>query len=386
MRKIFSIGGFNVLRMLRDRSNIFFVFIMPLGLILLIGSLFGGGFTPRLGVVDQAQSSLSQELLARLQSTEGIEILKFQDQAELQQRVERGTIGAGLVIPSAYKQLAETSAQASIKFLSRPDSTGPQIRTTVEAAVAAEAAVVRAARFARTQQAEADLAQVRGLEENLPGIEVSTQIVGDEGFFTDLDSRFELGAASQLLLFMFLTGTSGSAALIQTRRLGMSRRMLSTPTSIWTVLSGEAMGRYGVVLVQGVYIILFTAVAFGVSWGDVWGVTALLLVFGAVAAGTAVLMGSLFRNDQQAAGMGVLIALGLAALGGAMVPLELFSNTMQTVAHFTPHAWALDAFSELGRRDGTITDIGNELLVLAGFALALAVLAAWQLRRAVLKH
>ena len=30
----------------------------------------------------------------------------------------------------------------------------------------------------------------------------------------------------------------------------------------------------------------------------------------------------------------------LAALGGSMMPLEFFSPTMLTVAHFTPHAWA----------------------------------------------
>lgn len=47
------------------------------------------------------------------------------------------------------------------------------------------------------------------------------------------------------------------------------------------------------------------------------------------------LMGATFSNDQQASGIGVMLALGLAALGGAMFPIDLFSPTMKTIAHVT---------------------------------------------------
>jgi ABC-2 type transport system permease protein len=92
------------------------------------------------------------------------------------------------------------------------------------------------------------------------------------------------------------------------------------------------------------------------------------------------LMGSLFDNDEQAGSMGVFIGLGLAALGGCMVPLEVFPDTMQTVAHITPHAWGLDGFAELIRRGGTIADIGLELVVLAAFAVLFLALGTWRLR------
>ena len=96
-------------------------------------------------------------------------------------------------------------------------------------------------------------------------------------------------------------------------------------------------------------------------------------------------MGAVLRNDQQAGGVGVMLGLGLAALGGCMLPLELFSPTLQKVAHFTPHAWGLDAFAELVRNNGTIVDILPELGVLLGFAVVLLSLATWRLR-ATLTH
>ncbi|HEX6285982.1 MAG TPA: ABC transporter permease, partial [Acidimicrobiia bacterium] len=195
--------------------------------------------------------------------------------------------------------------------------------------------------------------------------------------------RFDLGAASQLVLFTFLTALAGSAALILTRQLGISQRMLSTPTSLGTIVVGESVGRFGTAMVQGLYIIVLTLIIFGVNWGDPVGAILLLVAFAAVGAAAGVLMGSVFSNDQQAGGVGVVLSIGLGALGGCMLPIELFSPTMQRVAHITPHAWALDGYAELVRRDGNVADILPELGVLVAYAAVLFVLASWRLRVAI---
>jgi ABC-2 type transport system permease protein len=107
----------------------------------------------------------------------------------------------------------------------------------------------------------------------------------------------------------------------------------------------------------------------------------LLLVFSAVAAGAAMLMGSLFRNDQQASAVAIVSGISLAALGGSMLPLDLLNDTMQTVAKFTPHGWANAGFNQLVLRNGTISDITVELGVLAAIAAVLLTAAGWRLRR-----
>ncbi len=187
-------------------------------------------------------------------------------------------------------------------------------------------------------------------------------------------------AAQQLVLFTFLTALAGSAALILSRKLGISRRMLSTPTSTGTIVGGEGAGRWAVAMVQGLYIVIVTYLLFRVDWGDPWGALLILVAFSAVGAGAGMLMGATFKNDQQAGGIGVVLSLGLAALGGCMLPIELFSPAMTRVAHLTPHAWALDGFAELVRRDGTVADILPELGVLVVYATVLLLLAAWRLR------
>jgi ABC-2 type transport system permease protein len=376
--KALALAGVNLRRMLRDTSNIFFVFLLPLGIILIIGSMFGGSATPKIGVTAAGAGPLGDDLVALLEERPAIQVFRYDDADGLQRAVERGDVLAGVVVPEGYDAAVRAGDPVVVGFLSRPGD-GQRFRPTVEAVVGDQASVVRAARFAAGRGAgsfDQALTVAGGL--SVSGISVESTTVG-EGTFTGL-GQFDLGASSQLLLFMFLTGLTGSATLVEARRLGVSRRMLSTPTRASTVILGEGLGRYAVVLVQGVYIVLVTLIAFQVNWGNPPAAIALILVFGAVCAGAAMLTGALFRNDQQASGVGVIMGLGFAALGGCMVPLEFFSSTMRTVARATPHAWANEAFGELVRHNGTMVDILPQLGALAAFAAGLIGIAAWRLR------
>lgn len=102
---------------------------------------------------------------------------------------------------------------------------------------------------------------------------------------------------------------------------------------VGTIVVGESVGRFGVAMVQGLYIIVLTFLIFRVSWGDPVGALLILIAFSAVGAGAGILLGATFKNDQQACGIGVMLSLGLAALGGAMLPLELFGPIMRKGSH-----------------------------------------------------
>lgn len=78
---------------------------------------------------------------------------------------------------------------------------------------------------------------------------------------------------------------------------------------------------------------------FGIDWGDRLGATVLVTALALVSSGAGMLLGATVRTPEQSLGIGLLAGLGLAALGGAMLPLELFSGTIRTMAHLTPHAW-----------------------------------------------
>jgi linearmycin/streptolysin S transport system permease protein len=148
-------------------------------------------------------------------------------------------------------------------------------------------------------------------------------------------------------------------------------------------VSGELLGRLVIALIQAAIIVFGSLIFFGVNWGDPLGTAAVILTFSLVSTGAAVLLGSLFSSEQQAAPVALLLGLGLAALGGSMVPLEIFPNSARNIAHITPHAWANDAFSKLLSHNGDLVSVLPQIATLLGFAALTIAVAVWQLRRAV---
>lgn len=375
------IAGTNLRRFVRDRSNIFFVLIFPLALVLVIGLQFGEQQDPRVGLVG-ADGTVGRSIAERLAAADQIDLRLRDDPDELFDDVASGVLDAGVVLPDGLDDIVQRDAPLEVQFANTNEGIGPQLRAIVQDAIARataeQTAVIDAVGRGLDEPRARALAAQLGSGPDL--IEVRTITTGERLLPEDL-AGFDIGAPNQLVLFVFLTALTGSTALIQTRRLGLSARMLATPTPLRSIIAGEALGRFAVAAVQGVYILVASSLLFGVDWGDVPGAIAVLTMFAAVGAAAAMLAGSLFRSDQQAAGITIIVSLALAALGGAMLPIELFNDTLLSIAKFTPHYWAIDALSELIRHDGTILDIGRQLGVLALFALGIGVVAIWQARR-----
>lgn len=383
--KSLSIGWVNVKRLFRERSNIFFVFIFPIAIVLLVGLQFGGDFRPAIGLSSGDDGEIASAIEDALVADGSLEVQPFESDSELIAAIERGAIQAGLLLPADMDSDAADGVRLEFEYVSRPDGAGPQLQSIVSAIIAEVMAPVGAAQFADVETGAGfapALVVARSVSDQVEPIGVEVRSVG-ESLFPATMGQFDLGASSQLVLFVFLTALAGSAALILTRKLGISKRMLSTPTRIGSIIVGESLGRFGTALIQGIYIIVLTFLIFRVNWGDPIGAFLLLVALAAVGAGAGMLLGSVFDNDEQAGGVGVVLSLGLAALGGAMVPSELFSPTMRTIAHLTPHAWALDGYAVLVRHDGSTLDILPQLGVLAIYAIVLLSLAAWRLRIAI---
>jgi ABC-2 type transport system permease protein len=382
LRTVIDIAGVNLRRLMRDRIGLFFVFVFPIILILLLGVTFGGDFTARVGIVS-SDGELSSALVDELEAGEGVETESLASEADLVDAVERGVVDAGVVVPPDYDQTLRTGDEADIGYVARAGDFSTALRSTVDSAVARQSALVRAARFAESETGigfDDGLQRARLVATAAPTVEVDASVAG--GSDTSA-GRFDLGAATQLVLFTFVNSLAGAVALVQTRRLGVSQRMLSTPMRAGTLVMGEVAGRFSLAMIQGVFIILAAAIIFGVRWGDPLGAAALIMSFALVSTGAALFFGAVLSNEQQAGALAP-VGLALAALGGCMVPLEAFSPTMQTVAHVTPHAWAVEGFTELIRRDAVLIDVLPQVGVLLLFAAALLALATWRLRRAVL--
>lgn len=382
--KALAIAGTDLRMLFRFRLNAFFLFALPMLIILLLGSAFGGADQARIGVTGP-DGPRARALSDRLDAQQSVRVERFEGEQSLRNAVARGTAQAGLVIPASYDAAALTGRPVQLRYLARPDSIAQQLRATVSSVVADESALLGAARFVHEERGTSfavALERATAAAATIP--RVTVRLTAPDGTaYPDSTGRYATGASTQLLLFIFLTSLTGAARLIETRRLGVARRMLSTPTSVGTILAGQTIGRLAVALLQALIIVLGSALFFGVRWGDPAGTAAVVIAFCLVGAGAGMLIGSVFSNEEQAGPVSILIGLGLAALGGSMVPLEVFPPAVRSAAHVTPHAWGNDAFSTLLRHGGGLGDVLGDVVVLLGFAAVLIALGTWRLQRAL---
>ncbi|HJV99641.1 MAG TPA: ABC transporter permease [Arthrobacter sp.] len=384
MSPILAVAGVEIRRFLRDRSNIFFVFIFPLLLILLLGSQFGAGSgQARVSVAGGTGTELEDKVTAQL-AADGLRVT-WGSPESVRAELSRGRTDVGIFISDAAATAFDGGQPANLEVVASAQSGAQAALQSVRASVQTidteqrQLAALQEAGASRNEAAAA-LAQARNTAQPARLEIVDTNNVAQE--FTGL-GRFDLGAAQQLLLFVFLSSLTGAATLIQARRLGVISRMMSAPVTSWEAIAGQALGRFGIAVVQGAYIMVGTALLFGVGWGNPFLAGLILAVFAAVAAAAAMVIGSVFDNDAVSSGVGVGAGLVLAGLGGSMVPPEFFSETLQAVSRATPHRWAYDAFAVIQRHDGSLADILPQLGVLAAMAAALLALGAVVLQRSL---
>jgi ABC-2 type transport system permease protein len=377
----------NVVRLFRDRQGLFFVFALPIVIIVVFGLAFGGQAARTLGVADEDGGPFGHELVAMFEpSGDGLEIRTFGSAGALRDAVQRNQVDLGVVIPAGYGTALAAGGTASVEVVARPgEPISTALRPVIGDVVQRQAALVTAARYAMAERGigfEEALADARERAAAIGGVEVRTETTASTLIEPGMNG-YLMGAQSQLVMFIFMISMTAATQLIVTRQLGISRRMYASPTSARSIILGEGLGRFAVAMLQGLFIFVTTALIFGVSWGDPLAATLVVVAFALVATGAAMLVGSVATNPEQASSMGVGLSMLLAAFGGAMVPPEVFPDIMRTMSHVTPHAWAIDAFRDLTLRDESIAGILLELGVLAAFAVVLLALATFRFRKAI---
>lgn len=377
LQPLLAIARYDLVRVGRDRLTLFFLLGLPLLVMVIIGSTFGGTTADLpIGVITETESVAADDLVGRLQRSPVLSVTHYDDREELEQDIRIGRRLGGLVVATSD---ADTRTNTlTVHMLTEPGSpTAASVRTAVTGLidrhqVELSAAAVTVELGTAEPESAHDLATTARFEPTA----IEQIAVGDGQ--TPPDSRYAYTVPSQLVLFLFIAALGAGAALVDTNRLGISRRMLSTPVPLATLVGGLTLARLTLALAQAALLIGVGAIVFDVDWGHPVGAAALVFLYSFVAVGAGLLIGTMARSSDQAMAIGVPVAMGLGMLGGTMWPLEVVGDTMRTVGHATPQAWIMDGWVTLIFDRGTIGDLGSELAALTAFAVI--VLGAGTLR------
>ena len=380
-----AVARTSLLRVTKDRRALFFLIVLPIVVILIIGATVRGFSTVRVGVVDLGSGAAGRSLTTAMQRAGDLDVRRYPTLAAATTAVARGEAATAVVLPREMDPALRSGRTVDVPVLAdRSNTTQQAAAAAVGSVVAKEGARVQAAYFASSQALgtyEQNLSRASGLQQTTAHSGVLTRVVDSSS--QTLPQGFSYSAPTMLVLFVFLNALASGAVIIETRRLGLYERMAVAPIRRSTIIAGETLAYFTVALTQAALIVLVGAVVFGVSWGDPAGAAALVLVWALVGAGAGVLSGTLFRTPEQASAIGPPVGIALAMLGGCMWPLSIVSAFMRQLGHITPQAWAVDAWTDLLSRGGSFSSIAPKLAVLAAFAAGLLILSSTRLRKVV---
>lgn len=165
------------------------------------------------------------------------------------------------------------------------------------------------------------------------------------------------------------------------RTHGTLVRLRAAPLARWQILLGKLLPCLLVSLVQGVFLLLAGRLVVNLSWGaEPWLLLPVVACTSVAAVGLALLVASVARTETQVAVYGVLLVLVLGGVSGSLMPRELMPESMKRASLVTPHAWALDAYSQL--LGSPTPDVGVVLTacgVLLAFGAVFLMLAWWRM-------
>lgn len=379
------IASVSLRRMVRDRTSLFFIVVLPVLVILVIGVTVHGDAAVRVAVVDRDHTAASADLVRTLKSSPGLRTVTLRRVDAARTAVRRGERDVTVVVPLGYG--ARLSAGDRVR-LTTLDSAAPGTRQAADAAVAAavarHAARYQAAAFAAHSSPAglaATLRLARRLQPDVPALRVRTDVVNASSDI--LPAGFGYSAPTMLVLFVFVNALAGGAAMIATRGLRIYDRVMAAPVRAAEVVVGEGLAYLALALLQSTLIVLVGLLVFGVTWGNPLAAAVLVLVWALVGTGAGMLSGTVFRTPEQAGAIGPSVGIALGMLGGCMWPLAIVAPVMRVVGHLAPQAWAVDAWTALLSRDGDLAAIAPQLLVLAGVAAALLATASYRFRRSL---
>jgi ABC-2 type transport system permease protein len=372
-------------RVTRDRTFLFFLVVLPIMVILLVGLTTASSDSIRLALVPGPATPLATQLVHDIEARPGVKTQRVATRAQGVDALRRGEVEAVVVVPPTLDADLRSGATTQIPLLVSGDLQSSQAAVTaVSAVVAHHGAAVQAATFATAHTSRSfdqNLATARALQQETPVTPVRTEVVDSKSNYLPLGYNYS--APTMLVLFVFVNALAGGAAMIQTRRYGIFARALAAPVRPRDLVLGQTLCYLALAVGQALLIVVVGALLFGVSWGDPFAAAALIALWALVGTGAGMVSGTLFRTPEQATAIGPAVGIAFGMLGGCMWPLEIVPQSVRLIGHATPHAWAVDAWVALVSRGGGLADIAGYLGILAGYAVVLLGIASLRLRRSL---
>ncbi|MET0334904.1 MAG: ABC transporter permease [Rhizobacter sp.] len=363
-----------LLALRRDPHGLAALFVLPVLFIVIMSLALKDYYSPpqrSLGYAVQAQDTgaLARALAKSWEQRHGA---AQPLPADWQQQLQSGQLKYVLVLlPGLSDELEDASlpTQPRIRLLAEPGLDG-NLFNTLQAELAGTAGELKA---------RAALAQANA-PKPAPDASMLTLVQAERaGNRGPRPSAVQQNVPAWLVFGMFFVVASLAGLVVEERSSGTLARLRSLGVSRAALLASKAVPYLGVNAVQAALMLAVGVWLMPAIGGDALSLAqvnwaALLLALAAIglaAVSLALAIACAVRTHAQAAAIGPIVNVLMAAVGGIMVPKFVMPQAMQRLAEWSPMNWGLEALLNVVLRSG---DVASTLPQVARLSLFAAVM------------
>jgi ABC-2 type transport system permease protein len=417
LRRIWEISRVDLYNTFTDRAAIMINIAVPLAISIIIGAALGGGSSDitiqeaSVGIVNQDSGNfgsiypciLVQDLEAALRETCETQFGVTQESADEDTRasdfvdgeiissieagremVNEGDLDVLLIVPSTYSNAMFTGEQAQIEVYYNPGGGVPvdiartiikgvtdQMNTGALAGVVIPTFVTDNVGETSTEQQFSLIGRIQqeSLTRNAQDV-IMLERENIEGEAEEFEA-LQYFAPSMAIFFLTFGMAAGAISILEDMRDWTMQRIITTPTTRWAYMAGKTGGTYAAGLFQMGILIAATLFVSNYIFGDdvaVWGtdiVAIILLVLSVVlsATGIGMIIASIGRNSEQVQSISTIVLITLATVGGTFIQVDNVAIINQ-LSKLTLNHWAIDGFTELSMRNGSLGDVIDNIVIL----------------------
>ena len=394
-----------------------YLFLFPLIFIFVFGGglniLAGGGDEEeeakriQLPVVNLDETgALSQAFLDNLALAGTVEAT-FLSQEEVDSRLDTRQISHALIIPASFTTDFNAGIPTELRLINHPfadinetealrlaiDGVAQDLALEQQLVASLEQmgqmqaaagpaddafATERIVNQAQSQFARAEGQPLITLTQSAPGSLAESE---HEAQFTGI----QVAVPGFAVLFIFIAAQVTAQSVFEEKKYGSFRRLLAAPMSKSSLLLGKMVLNFTIALIQLALIFAVAMFIFPLlgleklTLGyDPLALVLLCLLVATCSTCLGVLIAALARTENQIGGLSTVLIWGMGILGGAMVPLFLMSDALDTLGKLVPQYWAVKGFYNLLVLSGGLADVALPLLMLLGFSVLFFGVGLWR--------
>jgi len=378
MGAVVTLAGKDLVLLWRDRAALFWVFLFPIAVAVLFGSMFGGGTKGTaalpLMALDRDNSQASRAFLKTLEKSPAVKLQIAGDETVGAAAVRRGQVVGFLVLKAGLE-----------KTLSGKGGKEPALELRADPSRRAEIGMLRGL----LAEAAVDNIVLPQPMELVPGLRSAAgvpsspkiDVVVVEAAADRPRTAFEFSFPSGMVWGLIGCVATFALSMVRERQAGTFLRLRAAPLSRGDILAGKALACWIACMAELLLLLAVGMIFFQMRPADP---RALLMAFAAASAGFVglmMLLSQFGRGEVAVASAGWAIMLVLAMFGGAMMPFFLMPEWMQEVGRVSPVRWAILVLEGSLWRGLTWRELLRPSLTLAGIGFVAFACGVMLLRR-----